>query len=51
MTQKRVLFYRKDYANKTKHEREKLIVKAHNLIQNPSKYKKQTIGNAATYIK
>lgn len=51
MTQKRVLFYSKDYANKTKHEREKLIVKAHNLIQNPSEYKKQTIGNAATYIK
>ena len=51
MRQKRVLFYSKDYADKTKYEREKLIVKAHNLIKNPSEYNKQTIGNAATYIK
>lgn len=50
-TQKRVLFYSKDFADKARHEREKLIAKAHNLISNPREYKKQTVGNAAAYIK
>lgn len=51
LRQKRVLFYSKDYADKAKHEREKLIAKAYDLIANPSNYKKKTIGDAATYIK
>lgn len=51
LKQKRVLFYSKDYADKAKHEREKLIAKAYDLISNPSNYKKKTIGDAATYIK
>ena len=51
LRQKRVLFYSKDYADKAKHEREKLIAKAYDLISNPSNYKKKTIGDAATYIK
>ena len=49
--QKRVVFYSKDYKEKSAYEREKLIVKAHNLINNPSEYKKQSIGDASTYIK
>ena len=51
LTQKRVVFYSKDYADKAKYEREKLISKAHSLINNPSQYRKQSIGDAATYIK
>lgn len=51
MKQKRVLFYSKDYADKAKYEREKLIVKANNLIRNPKEYKRHTIGDSATYIK
>lgn len=51
MQQKRVLFYSKDYADKAKKEREKLIVKANNLIRNPKEYRRKTIGDSATYIK
>ena len=51
LKQKRVLFYSKDYADKSKYEREKLVAKACNLISNPSAYKKKSIGDAATYIK
>lgn len=50
MKQKRVLFYSKDYADKKKLEREKLIAKAYDLINNPKKYKRKNIGDAATYI-
>ena len=49
--QKRVVFYSKDYKDKTAYEREKLIVKAYNLIKNPAEYKKQSVGDASTYIK
>lgn len=51
MLQKRVLFYSKDYADKAKKEREKLIVKANDLIRSPKEYKRKTIGDSATYIK
>ena len=40
MRQKRVLFYSKDYADKSKHERAKLIAKAYDLIKHPKDYKK-----------
>ena len=49
--QKRVVFYSKDYKDKSAYEREKLIVKAYNLIKNPAEYKKQSVGDASTYIK
>ncbi len=51
LKQKRVIFYSKDYADKSKYERAKLIAKANNLINNPSQYKKQNVGDASTYIK
>ncbi len=51
LRQKRVLFYSKDYADKAKYERAKLIAKANDLINNPSNYKKKTVGDASTYIK
>ncbi len=51
LTQKRVLFYSKEYADKSIHERQKLVEKAMELIKNPSQYKKKSIGDAASYIK
>lgn len=51
LPQKRVVFYSKDYADKARYEREKLIAKAYKLISNPKAYKKRTVGDAATYIK
>ena len=51
LKQKRVVFYSKDYADKAKHEREKLIAKAYDIVNNPSLYLKKTVGSAASYIK
>lgn len=51
LKQKRVIFYSKDYADKAKHEREKVIAKAYEIVKNPSAYLKKTVGNAASYIK
>lgn len=51
VTQKRVVFWSKEYADKAKFEREKLLAKANDLISNPANYKKSTVGNAAKYIK
>ncbi len=51
LPQKRVVFYSKEYADKSKYERSKLIAKAYKLISNPKAYKKKTVGDAATYIK
>ena len=51
LKQKRVVFWSKDYADKAKHERQKLIEKAKAVINNPKAYMKSTIGDAATYIK
>lgn len=51
VTQKRVVFWSKEYADKAKFEREKLIAKANALIANPADYRKKTVGNAAKYIK
>ncbi len=50
LLQKRVVFWSKDYADKAKHEREKLVEKAKEIIANPSKFMKSTVGNAAGYI-
>lgn len=51
LSQKRVVFWSKDYADKAKYERQKLIEKAKAVITNPKAYMKSTIGDAATYIK
>lgn len=51
LNQKRVVFWSKDYADKAKYERHKLIEKANAVINNPKAYMKHTIGDAATYIK
>ena len=50
LIQKRVVFWSKDYADKAKYERDKLIEKAKEIIANPGKFMKSTIGNAAGYI-
>ena len=51
LKQKRVVFWSKNYADKAKYERQKLIEKAKAVISNPKAYLKSTIGDAATYIK
>lgn len=51
LKQKRVVFWSKDYSDKAKHERQKLIEKAKAVITNPKIYMKSNIGDAATYIK
>ncbi len=50
LTQKQVVFYSKDYDEKAKYERAKLIAKAEDIIRNPSQYLKKTVGSAASYI-
>lgn len=49
--QKRVVFWSKDYSDKAKYERAKIIEKAKSIISNPSAYMKSTVGDAASYIK
>ena len=49
--QKRVVFWSKDYSDKAKYERVKIIEKAKSIISNPSAYMKSTVGDAASYIK
>ena len=51
LKQKRVVFWSKDFADKAKYERSKLIEKAKEIIANPSSYLKSTVGDAANYIK
>ena len=51
LSQKRVVFWSKDYSDKAKYERQKIIDKAKDIITNPKKYLKSTVGDAATYIK
>ena len=51
LKQKRVVFWSKDYADKAEYERNKLIEKAKAVINNPKAYLKNTVGDAATYIK
>ena len=49
--QLQVVTWSKKYADKTKYEREKMISKAKSIINNPSKYTKEWLGNAASYLK
>ena len=46
-----MVFWSKDYSDKAKYERQKIIDKAKDIITNPKKYLKSTVGDAATYIK
>lgn len=49
--EKQVIFYSEKYAKRAKAEREAVIAKAQDLINNPSKYNKATSYGAAAYIK
>ncbi len=51
LRQKRVVFWSKDYSDKAKYEREKIIERAKQIIANPANYLKATVGDAANYIK
>lgn len=51
LKQKRIVFWSKDFADKAKYERSKLIEKAKQIISNPASYLKATVGDAASYIK
>lgn len=49
--EKQVIFYSPDYDRKAKRDREQAILKAKDLIRNPSKYNKAISYGAAKYIK
>ncbi len=49
--EKQVIFYSGKYAAKAKVERAQAVVKAKNLISNPSQYNRATSGGAAKYVK
>lgn len=49
--QKQMAYYSKKYAEKQKKDRERVLEKARDLIQNPSKYTKATSYGATGYIK
>jgi hypothetical protein len=49
--EKQVVFYSKDYDRKAKAEREAVLVKARDLVNNPAKYNRATSYGAAKYIK
>ena len=51
MPQKQIVFWSKDYADKQKMEREKLIKKAKNFITSPKSYTRGQIGDASAFIK
>lgn len=48
--QKQMVYYSEKYAKKQKCERDKLIMKAKDLIANPGKYNRQTSIGAAGYV-
>lgn len=48
--QKQMVYYSDKYARKQKAEREKLVAKAKDLIQSPSKYTRATSYGAAAYV-
>jgi transposase len=50
-TQKQIVFWSKDYSDKQKAERAKLINKARAFIGSPKGYTRSKIGDAATFIK
>jgi transposase len=49
--QKQMAYYSKKYAKKQRIEREKMLEKARDLINNPGKYNKATSRGATSYIK
>lgn len=51
MKQLQVVTWSRKYAEKTRYEREKLIRKAKTLINSPTAFNKEKLGNAANYIK
>lgn len=51
LRQKKVVFWSKDYADKARFEREKIIERAKQIIANPASFLKATVGDAANYIK
>ena len=48
--QKQMVYYSKKYADKQKRDREKIIIKAQDLIKHPDKYNKATSYGVAGYI-
>ncbi|MDD4146629.1 MAG: hypothetical protein PHS83_06025 [Clostridia bacterium] len=49
--EKQVIFYSADYARKAKADRECALLKAHDLVKNPSKYNKALSYGVAKYVK
>lgn len=49
--EKQVLFYSKKHAIKAKTDRAPAILKARELLSNPSRYNKATLGGASKYVK
>ncbi len=49
--QKQMVYYSKKYADKQKKERENILAKAKDLIENPGKYTRSTSVGAAGYIR
>lgn len=49
--EKQVIFYSPDYDRKAKQDREQAILKARDLVRNPSKYNKAISYGAAKYVK
>jgi transposase len=49
--EKQVVFYSELYAMRSRTEREGVLLKAHELVDNPSKYNKATSYGAAKYVK
>ena len=48
--QKQMVYYSEKYANKQRHEREKAVAKARDLIKNPASYTKATSYGCTVYI-
>lgn len=51
LRQKRVVFWSRDYAEKARFERGKVIERAKAIVANPSSYMRSTVGDAAAYVK
>ena len=51
ISQKQLVYYSQKYANKQKKERERVLTKARDMINNPTKYNQSTSYGAAGYVK
>lgn len=49
--EKQVIFYSEKYAHRAKIEREPALLKAHELVNDPGKYNRETSHGAAKYVK